>query len=73
MASFPDLPKCVSTLCVHASLSSPPTSPDCMLLLSDKDFIFLSRLGDLEWAVHRRDDEGERSCARPFSKGRFML
>ncbi|KAK1257327.1 hypothetical protein QJS04_geneDACA024754 [Acorus gramineus] len=51
MANFPWFPKWINRY-AHASLASPPTSPDCMFLLSDINFFCVCRPGDLKWAVY---------------------
>ncbi|KAK1266059.1 hypothetical protein QJS04_geneDACA019310 [Acorus gramineus] len=72
MANFPLLPECLNSRYVlsHASLMSPPTSPDCLLLLSDLNFIFLCRPGDLKWAVYPRDYGRSVILCEIFFKGK---
>ncbi|KAK1270234.1 hypothetical protein QJS04_geneDACA007584 [Acorus gramineus] len=71
MASFPVLPKCIVTLPLYATLMSPPTSPDCMLLIVAAYFICLCRPGDQEWIIHPRVYGGGTILGMLFFKGKI--
>ncbi|KAK1267057.1 hypothetical protein QJS04_geneDACA019350 [Acorus gramineus] len=73
LPDFPILPNYIGSRYVRvkcASLMSPPTSPDCMLMFSNDTFILLCHSGDREWTVYPRDDEDGKILCETFFNGR---